>query len=238
MPIRAVFFDLDDTLLETHDSHLAALAASCARASELHPEWSSEALQDSFTRTYRRLEADMEAGRTKYDSQSLFRTRNWEETLRECGLPLEVGEELAELYLDRRRAAYRLYDEVPGVLEDLSRDYTLVLVTNGLGDLQRDKYESVGLERWIKRVAISGELSSWKPDSAIFRHALALADVAPGEALMVGDSLERDVAGAQPLGIGTFWVRRYPHLQPLDGITPDHEAPDLGSLRAVIESHA
>jgi HAD superfamily hydrolase (TIGR01509 family) len=236
MPIRAVFFDLDDTLLETHDSHFASLTAACTRGAELHPDWTTEGLREAFHRTYRRLETEMEAGRMNFPSHEVFRTQNWEETLRDCGLPPQLGTELAELYLDRRRAAYRLYHEGPAVLEELRRDRTLVLVTNGLSDLQREKCVAVHIDRWIPHLAISGELESWKPDPGIFRHAIALAGSRPDECVMVGDSLERDIAGAGALGIRTVWVRRYPHLEPIDGITPDAELADLTGLRALLDA--
>jgi 2-haloalkanoic acid dehalogenase type II len=231
---RALLFDLDDTLLETYPAHSAALNLSCERAAELHPGWTPEQLREAFHRVYRVLEAQMEAGTLHFSSNLTCRTRTWEETLRSCGLPPDVGEELARVYLDERRKRYRLYEDVPAVLESLADRYALVLVTNGLGDLQREKIEAVRLERWFRRLAISGEVGSWKPDPGIFRRALELAGVEPHEAVMVGDSLERDVRGARSLGIRTVWVRRYPHLQVLDALQPDHTAEDLRSLAEIL----
>jgi putative hydrolase of the HAD superfamily len=227
MPIRAIFFDLDDTLLETHDAHALAMRLACERAAEMHPAWTAEQFVEAFTQTYRALEAQMEAGHVRFDSQRPFRMRTWEETLRKCHLAVDVAEELMEVYLKERRQRYRLYADVPGVLDQLAPEYRLVLVTNGLGDLQREKIEAVNLRRWFSRIAISGEVGSWKPDSGIFHHALKLAGAKPAEAVMVGDSLERDIRGAAALGIGTVWVRRYPHLQPVAGVHPDAQAEDL-----------
>ena len=48
MPIRALFFDLDDTLLETHHAHEAALRLCCERASALYPGWRPEQLRQGF----------------------------------------------------------------------------------------------------------------------------------------------------------------------------------------------
>lgn len=232
MPVRALLFDLDDTLLETHEAHQAALSASCALAAERHPEWTVAALVRAFTETYRRLEDELEARRATYAGQQLFRMRTWEETLRACGLPLKLGEELAQVYLEKRRSLYRLYDDVPDALDALARSYRLVLVTNGLSDLQREKIAAVRLERWIDRIVVSGEVDSWKPDPAIFRHALERAGCRPEQAVMIGDSLTRDVAGAAAVGIPSVWMRRYPHLVPIDGIQPGCEVADLPALQA------
>lgn len=236
MPIRALLFDLDDTLLETHHAHQAALSASCARAAERHPEWTVEALVRIFTETYRRLEDDLEAGRIKFNTQLLFRTRTWEETLDACGLPRGIGEELALVYLEKRRSLYQLYDDVPDALTEFGADYTLVLVTNGLSDLQREKIAAVRLERWIERIVVSGEVESWKPDSGIFRHALEMAGASAGEAVMIGDSLTRDIVGANAMGIPSVWMRRYAHLEPIKGIQPTAEVADLAGLREFLRA--
>lgn len=234
MAIRALLFDLDDTLIETHHAHAASLRICCEAVASRHPGRSVEALREAFTRIYRCLEARAEAGEIEFSSQALFRTHVWEETLKESGLPLALGEEMAEVYRSERRRRFAVYDDVPPVLERLAGEYRLVLVTNGLGDVQREKVEAVGLDHWIKRLAISGELRSWKPDAGIFRHALALADAEPQEAVMVGDSLQRDVRGAQALGIRGVWVRRYDHLHPDDGIAPDATLGDLRTLRETV----
>ncbi len=235
MALRALLFDLDDTLLETFLSHQASLRLSCRRAAELHPTWTAARLEAAFQRAYRLLETRMENGSLQFDSQMMFRTRVWEETLRSCELDPAVGEHLARVYLDERRRRYQLYAEVPEVLSQLAERFELVLVTNGLGDLQREKIQAVGLGRWFERIVVSGEIGSWKPDSAIFRHALSLVGAAPEEAVMIGDSLERDIRGARSLNIRTVWMRRYPHLKPIAGIEPHATAEDAhGVLEALV----
>jgi putative hydrolase of the HAD superfamily len=230
MSIRALLFDLDDTLLETHHAHQTAIRISCERAAEHHPEWTPERLQELFVATYRVLEEQIESGELEFQTQLSFRQRTWEDTLRACGLSPALGEELAHVYLAERRKRYRLYDDVAAALDAVVARYRLVLVTNGLGELQREKVTAVGLERWFPHVVVSGEVRSWKPHAGIFQHALKLAEVEPSEALMIGDNLHRDVAGASALGIRTAWIRRYPHLLPVEEIQPDFEAEGLPAL--------
>jgi len=230
MPIRALLFDLDDTLLETYPAHRAAIRATCERAAEKHPGRTPEELQRAFLRAYHDLEAKVEAGTLQFATVMLFRTRAWEETLASVDLPPELAQDLATLYRDERARRYRLYPEVGDLLEQLASRYCLVLVTNGPGDLQREKIAAVQLERWIERIVISGEVGSWKPHPAIFQRALEMAGAAPDEAVMLGDSLERDIRGARGLGIRTVWVRRYEHLKPVSGLQPDRTVRDLRGL--------
>jgi putative hydrolase of the HAD superfamily len=236
MPIRALLFDLDDTLLESHNAHHAAIQVACRRAAELHADWTEKQFAEKFFQVYGTLEERIENGELRFDTHLLFRTALWQETLNACGLAPELGVELAQLYLDERRRRYALYEEVEPLLERLAGRYPLVLVTNGIGSMQREKIEALRLDRWFPHLLISGEVGSWKPDPKIFQRALELAGCEPREALMVGDNLERDVKGAAALGIRTLWLRRYPHLVPLDGIRPDHEAADLNGFGEWVES--
>jgi putative hydrolase of the HAD superfamily len=75
------------------------------------------------------------------------------------------------------------------------------MITNGAPDLQRLKLAGTGLAELFDPVVVSGELGAGKPEPAIFAHALALAGAAPDEAVMIGDSWHRDVAGA----LGARW---------------------------------
>jgi putative hydrolase of the HAD superfamily len=194
-------------------------------------------LETTFRAAYAAVEARVEAGELSFDTSRHFRARVWEETLQGYDLSPEIGLELADVYRAERRRRYRLYEETEDVLEALSRDYTLVLVTNGPSDFQREKIAAVKLERWFSRIVVSGELGHWKPAPEIFHHALALAGAAPTEALMVGDSLRHDIAGARAAGLHTLWVRRYPDLQPAhhasEAVAPHFEAAHLRDLPAL-----
>jgi FMN phosphatase YigB (HAD superfamily) len=68
--------------------------------------------------------------------------------------------------------------------------------------------EVVGLAPLLHAVVTSAAVGAAKPAAAIFRHALALAAVAPEAALHVGDSLAEDVRGAQACGIPAVLLRR------------------------------
>lgn len=64
-----------------------------------------------------------------------------------------------------------------------------------------DVLQRVGLAPLLWGVVTSAAVGAGKPAPAIFRYALHLAGVAPGDALHVGDSLAEDVRGAQACGI-------------------------------------
>lgn len=65
-----------------------------------------------------------------------------------------------------------------------------------------------GLGGLVDAVVTSAEVGAAKPDPAVFSVALAAARCSAAEAVVVGDSLERDVAGARACGIESILLAR------------------------------
>ena len=130
-----------------------------------------------------------------------------------------------------------LFPETLAVLSDLrAAGGQLCLLTNGDADLQRRKAVGSGLLPLLDHVVISGELGIGKPEPGIFAHALGLCGARPEEAVMVGDSLERDVSGAAAAGVRAVWLDRFG-----EGGTPPgawRVLPDLRGLPALLHPAA
>lgn len=118
-----------------------------------------------------------------------------------------MGNQLADTYGEIHEAAIEVY---PGAIDTLQRIRDLgkgmALITNGVSRLQRAKIDRFGLERFFDCIVIEGEFGAGKPDPRVYRHALEQLAVQSSEAMMVGDNLQADIAGAQALGIYTVWV--------------------------------
>lgn len=84
----------------------------------------------------------------------------------------------------------------------------LVVVSNWDCSL-REVLARTGLARHVHGAVASAELGVAKPDPAPFRHALAMAGVAPDRAWHVGDQLDADVTGARNAGIEPVLVDRW-----------------------------
>ncbi|GLV47958.1 hydrolase [Thermus sp. LT1-2-5] len=154
-----------------------------------------------------------------------FRERVFREALAALGGPRERARELAEAFFQRRRR-YPLFPEVPEFLKALrAQGAFLVLLTNGVPDLQREKLVGAGLEAAFDLTLVSGEVGWGKPDPRLFRMALCAFGLPPEAAVMVGDNPERDIQGALAAGLTAVFVDRghrlpdprYPaHLQVKD----------------------
>ena len=101
---------------------------------------------------------------------------------------------------------FTLYEDALPVLEELRRHgLKLGLVSNGSRDLD-EFVRHHALE--VDCVVGSRAFGRTKPHPEIFRHALALLEVEPEDAAMVGDSYEDDIEGARALGLRTFLLDR------------------------------
>lgn len=128
-----------------------------------------------------------------------------------------LADALSDRYIEGQRSGHPVLPGALDLLERLAAAVPLALVTNGPPDIQHLKIDQAGIGSYFSAVVISGELGLGKPDPAVFARALELLDVAPENAMMVGDSWERDVAGALASGIRPVWIS---HGRP----TPDPDA--------------
>jgi HAD superfamily hydrolase (TIGR01509 family) len=115
----------------------------------------------------------------------------------------EAAERVAERFLSDARRSLESSREVLGRLSDR---YRLGIVSNFYGNLEA-VCRDTGLAKHLTAAVDSAVVGATKPDPRIFRAALAAVGATAGEAVFVGDSLPRDMAGAKSLGMAHVWVR-------------------------------
>jgi putative hydrolase of the HAD superfamily len=164
-----------------------------------------------------------------------FRECVWSDALAAAGASdAAVAAEMQRAYVSTRTAHETLDPEAEPVLIDLARDHRLALLTNGAGDVQRAKLGRTPFARYFETIVISVEAGIGKPDPRIFALAASRVGVAPADATMVGDSLVRDIAGAQRAGLRAVWIDRGLWREP-GGTKPDAVVKRLSDLRAALD---
>lgn len=129
----------------------------------------------------------------------------------ELDLPTDkIMDELSDFFCLRYLASLRLYEDV-AVLEKLTR-YHVGIITNGAHDEHTDsqlcKVRYLGLSDRIQSLTISGEIGVRKPKIEIFKVACKRADVLPKEAMFVGDTIQKDIVGANCAGMTSVFINR------------------------------
>jgi putative hydrolase of the HAD superfamily len=170
--VDAIFFDLDETLLDDERGWRVALAATCREVAGRHPGVDETAMHEAYTRNSERLWTTF--GSAPRTSAGLTSTRDlrreiWLAVLRSLGAgAVELVEEILDAYERHRRANYAVFEEVPSLLQGLAARYQLAVITNGPSEGQREKVAVTGIEGYFDLILTSNDIGIGKPDPAIF----------------------------------------------------------------------
>ena len=206
--LTTVLFDLDDTLVDQKSAANTAVVAWAAEHGiedeEVAQRWG--AISSLHYARYQRRELT-------FAQQRRARAREF--------LSLDVSDadadEIFAGYLERYEAGWSLFDDaVPALRRARSAGLTVAVFTNGNEDHQRQKMQMFGLEVEVDSVIASSSLPVGKPDPRAFRAALERVGAEAEEALMVGNSLHKDVRGALGAGLQAILVDRRGEHQGLD----------------------
>lgn len=186
--LRAVIFDMDNTLFEFVDAQMEACGAVIDRLGA-----GSEA--DLFA-----LFTSGQHGFECYENISDYMQRlgiHDEGTFFDC----------CEAYEETKLESIVVYSGIRESLEELKRmGLLLAVVTDASSIMAVARLERTGLRRFFDVVVSSEEAGQSKPDPASVRLALERLGVRAEEALLVGDSLHRDLAAAKALGVRTAYA--------------------------------
>lgn len=222
--VDAVCFDLDNTLA-VHDADGERLLAAAFDRAGVDPLFDAADLSAVDPATLPNADSDREF------YESLFVAGA---TRAGTDPSPETVAAVADAYLDvYDPAAVSFRAGARDALERARERYDVALVTNGGEATQTAKLETLGIRDAFDAAVFCEPAAGIepKPDPAPLQRALDALGATAERALMVGDGLRTDVAGARAVGMHSAWV-------PLDEPDPDPDpAPDyaLGSMAAVAD---
>jgi HAD superfamily hydrolase (TIGR01549 family) len=204
--VKAVLFDLDDTLFDHQHSCRTGLAAIRQRYGSLGHK-SIDELEQDYLQLLNETWPLVLQGRMTAEESRVVRFRQ---------LFVRYGEEwnesdgpaISDCYREHYQASRRLVEGAVPLLLHLKKAVKIGIVTNNQADEQREKLRHCRVEHLIDFLVTSEEAGAAKPAPAIFEAALAQAGCSPQEAVMVGDSWQADVVGASAVGIRAVWLNR------------------------------
>ncbi len=208
--LRAVLFDLDDTILDDSSSVDIGWRTVCREAASRSPELDADGLLAAISEVRSWFWSDPDRHRSGRADLRAATTSIVAEALRTLGRDdFALASEVAHRYRDLRDEAIAPFPGAIDLLQMLRASGTgLALLTNGAAAAQRQKIDRFDLARHFDYICIEGEFGVGKPDERVYRAALAALAVAPESTWMVGDNLEWDVAAPMRLGVDGIWVDR------------------------------
>lgn len=193
-----LLFDADDTLFDYQSAEAGALAETFADFGYPY--------EAAYTTTYRRINgalwAAFEQGQV---DQNELRVRRFEQFFAALALPVDARV-AGEKYLAHLGNQSRLLNGAVELVRALSEKYRLMLITNGIPEVQRPRLARSGIAGYFADIVISGEVGVAKPDARIFDEAFArMGQPRRADVLIIGDSLSSDMQGGCGYGIDTCW---------------------------------
>ncbi|WP_329455455.1 HAD family hydrolase [Streptomyces sp. NBC_01497] len=199
MPIRAVLWDLDDTLFDHAGAEGAGLALHLA-AERLPAAGALERWRESTRLHWARFAA----GEIDFDEQRRERVRAF------LGAALSDAEAEAWFagYRAHYRASWRLSPDVLAVLDELAGDFRHAILSNAALRHQDHKLRTLGVRGRFEAVVCAADIGVHKPDPAAFLAACDALRLPPEEVVHVGNEPDIDAAGAVAAGLGAVWLDR------------------------------
>ncbi|WP_029840641.1 HAD family hydrolase [Vibrio parahaemolyticus] len=239
--LKAIFFDMDETLCGTSQADKAAGQKFAAWIQQTYPQVSDPQafLQRYLQGVYKKLNAEFPQLVALLPDENAFRCGLIQTILAEDGIHIDAEQaQQAQHYFDSARmGAFTFFPGVKEMLTDLRKHYKLVVITNGPIFSQHPKLKATQMDEWVDHIIVGGEESEEKPAASIFQKALNLVDIKPEEALHIGDSLAADIAGANNMGILSVWVNATGASNPTE-ITPNFEIRETVELKEILKTLA
>lgn len=233
--IKAIFFDVDDTLYD----HLIPFRKAVW-------DWVENPGSFPFEKAYHRLRYYSDILSLELGGAGAMETgeaTEWMRMERFRRALAEFNVRLSEEQAAKVQAAYlgcqydiEMFHGARELIERLQASGKIVgLITNGAGMHQRRKIEAMELTKLVPQrfIFISGEAGWDKPDTRLFQHVNERTKTRPDECVYIGDSWRNDVIGALEAGWSVIWFN-HRGQQPEEGHQPHYTARDFEELSRIL----
>ena len=228
MKYEVIIFDADETLFDFKKSEREALKNTMIEFGiEYDEKYHLKVYSDINTAIWK----DFENGLITQKKLKVERFKRLSDKL-----GVGVNEELfAKSYMKHLSFASFLYEDSVSLLESLHKDYRLIIITNGLKDVQDRRIRKSSVAKYFDDIVVSEEVNVSKPDPKIFE--IALNNIKywdKSKVLMVGDSLTSDIKGGINSGIDTCWLNSS-KIDNKTNIKPTYEISNLMELKDILK---
>lgn len=143
--------------------------------------------------------------------------------------------EFAKVYIKYLSNSSFLYKNSLPLVKDLHIDYKLLIITNGLSNVQNNRIKKSPIGKYFEDIIISEEVGFQKPNPEIFEYALRRFNgIDKNKFLMIGDSLTSDIKGGINFGIDTCWFNPNKLINETD-LNPTYEISDITEVKNILK---
>ena len=227
--IKAIIFDADDTLID----HKACEKQALMNVFKGLKREYKEEYQNIFRPLDRNLWDSVAKGTNVVSKEEIPEYR-FKKFFDEIDLKITDYQKANILFQEGLANSTAVIQNAKEILEYLSyKQYSLYIVTNGLVKLQKPRIINSEIAEYISDIIISEAVGIAKPNPEIFNNLLNKINIKPEEAVMIGDSLEKDIKGAIDAGIYAIWYNP-DNKSNCTNIQPDYQIENLLELKEIL----
>ena len=195
--IKAIFFDIDDTLYDSTE------LANRARMNAVLAMIDAGLEEKNPRKVFSRLKKIVK----KYGSNYQYHFSRLLEEFDMSENPAIIAAGVAA-YHDTKLSYIKPFpDTVPVLLYLRDKGYKLGVISEGVAVKQWEKLIRLGLQHFFHEVILSESAEADKSTKRLYEVALKAMDCKPWEAVMVGDKLDKDIKKAREVGLRTVWIK-------------------------------
>ena len=237
MPIKAVLFDMFDTLMLIEKDH-EFYRPSLKRTHDSLVASGVPVNFEDFVKAYVKARDAIFAEAEANLEEPHFNVRI-SKALKLLGYDYDVSSKVVvgatNAFCEGFMEYVRIDDNAKSVLNRLHGKFKLGIVSNfAIPECVLTLLEKHGLRSFFDVVVISGAVNRRKPSPEIFRKALEELRVDAAEAVFVGDTVDADIEGAKSAGMKTVFLERRVQKE-AENACPDHTVKSLGDLLSALE---
>ena len=205
MKYKAIFIDIDDTLLDYIPCCREAFDHAINRINPSNLSNEDELFELFFAISGRLFSEAKHGQHTIAEVMELYP----KEFIATIGYPESAVDPFKHAFRAAWGKTHTLVPEAKQMLENLrAKGYRLFAASNSFGHLQRSRLEQAGILDYFEDTYISMDIGYDKPDIRFYQAALKRCGLQANEVLMIGDSMTTDVLGAQAAGMDALFFDR------------------------------
>ncbi|MFC4330278.1 HAD family hydrolase [Streptomyces andamanensis] len=231
MAIRAVLWDVDDTLFDYTSADRAGMRAHLVAERLLDGYGTVDAALAHWRRITDAQWARFAAGETTFEGQRRDRVRVF---LDRPELTDPEAEAWFARYLGHYEGAWALFPDVLPALDALAASHRHAVLSNSSLHVQERKLRVLGVRDRFEAVLCAAELGLSKPAAGAFHAACEALDLPPHQVAYVGDHPEIDARGAADAGLLAVWIDRVGTPGGAPARPDAHRIASLSELPAVL----
>lgn len=204
--VRGVLIDIDNTLYAYEPAHQIAIEACYKKFLELYPE--ERITFNEFYKVYRekRLEVTQRLAHQGSCRSRLFAFQALLEESKDTRAYIHAWD-LETLYWATLIENMVLSKDAKQFLMNCqAKEIEVCAITDMQAHFQIQKLSTLGVEGYVKHLVTSEEVGVEKPNRKIFQTALKKLSLMPDDVIMIGDNEEKDIMGAENMGIRSYRV--------------------------------